>query len=222
MARIAPVQSRRASFLLRLLNAVARRAMGHELKPVDAAADGPGFGLPSLVTDRLVRGRTELDPEVRVLATRLVATINGRTRNLDGGRLAGQRAGVPIDKLAAVADQATDPRFLPDERAALAYAAALSGVGTGAPEKLLPELRRHFSERDIVELTMAIAAEHGSDRITAPPAIEAHGGCLATKAAAPAPKSVVRPRSWSPGLRRVFLRHRRSDAGRMVRAERLG
>jgi alkylhydroperoxidase family enzyme len=210
MVRIAPVPSRWASFLLRLLNAVARRTVGLELNPLDAADERPDFVLPSLATDRVVRGRAELDPEVRTLATRLVATINGRCWDLDGGRLAGRRAGVASDKLVAVADHATDPRFTPDERAALAYAAVVTEVAARVPDELVAELRRHFSQRDIVELTLAVARENVDNRIVARRPVEARGLRIASSPAAEArPKrpSYRRRRGRSPGSRR--LRHGR-------------
>jgi AhpD family alkylhydroperoxidase len=177
MSRVAPVDPRCRPPLLRVLNAVTRRTLGHELTPLNTVAHNPGFVLPYLATSRFVRGRTDLDPEVRALAVHLVATINGCAWCRDLGRFAARRAGIPAAKLDAVADHATDPRFTPDERAALAYAAAVTEVGAHVPDALFAELRRHFSERDIVELTMVVAAENLYNRVTAPLAIESQGLC---------------------------------------------
>lgn len=177
MARIAPVAGHRRPPLVRLLNAVTRRAMGRELAPLNTVAHNPGFVLPYLATTRFVRGRTELDPEVRALATYLVAGVNGCPWCTDFGRYTAERDGVATDKLLAVARYASDPRFLPDERAALAYASAVTDVGGRVSENLFAELRRHFSDRAIVELTMAVAQENMYNRITGPLAIEAQGFC---------------------------------------------
>jgi len=147
--------------------------------PADAGPE-PGPTSAYQTSVGVGRGRPELDPEVRALATRFVASVTGRVC-----RDAGRRAGVSSDKLAAVADHATDPRFLPDERAALAYAAALSGADGGRPDDLLAELRRHFSERGIVELIVAVAMAHGRERGVAPLAVET-AGCLALPRPVPA------------------------------------
>ena len=177
MARIAPVTGRRAPVLLRLLNAVSRRTVGAEMVPLQVMAHNPGFLLPCLATLRFVRGRTDLDPAVRALAMQLVAEINGCTWCTDFGRFAAERGGLPADKLRAVTEYATDPRFLPDERAALAYAAAVTEVGARVSDDLFAELRRHFSNRNIVELTVAVAMENFYNRINAPLGIEAQGFC---------------------------------------------
>jgi AhpD family alkylhydroperoxidase len=177
MARIAPVAGRRRTPLVRLLNALTRRAVGRERAPLNTVADNPAFVLPYLATTRFVRGHSELDPEVRALASHLVATVNGCARCLDVGRRVAEREGIDADKLLAVARYASDPRFLPDERAALAYAAAVTDVGARGSENHFAELRRHFSGRAIVELTMAVAEENMYNRITAPLAIEAQAFC---------------------------------------------
>ena len=177
MARIAPVPRDRQPPLVRLLNWGACRLLGQEVAPLNVVARNPGFVLPYLATTRFVRGRTHLDPEVRALATQLVAAINGCSWCLDFGRFAAEHAGIDAAKLLAVTDYATDPRFLPDERAALAYAAAVTEVGARVPDDLFAELRRHFSNRDIVELTVAVAVENMYNRIAAPLEIESQGFC---------------------------------------------
>lgn len=149
------------------------------MAPLQVMAHNPRFLLPYLATLGPVRGWTELDPAVRALAMQLVAEINGCAWCLDFGRAEAEKGGVPAAKLLAVADHATDPRFLPDERAALAYASAVTEVGARVPADLFAELRRHFSDRGIVELTVAVATENLYNRINAPLGIEAQGFCAA-------------------------------------------
>ena len=45
------------------------------------------------------------------------------------------------------------------------------------PDKLFADLRRHFLQREIIELTMAVAVENMYNRINAPLEIEAQGFC---------------------------------------------
>ena len=179
MARIAPVARGRAPLLLRLLNAASRRAVGAETAHRQMTTLNPRFLRTSLPMVPLTRGPTELDPAVRALAMQLVAEINGCALCLDFGRAEAEEGGVPAAKLLAVADHATDPCFLPDERAALAYAAAVTEIGARVSDDLFAELRRHFSDRGIVELTVAVATENLCSRISAPPGIEAQGSCAA-------------------------------------------
>lgn len=178
MARIAPVDARRRP-LLRLVNAVARRVVGREPAPLQVLAHQPGFLLPYLATTRFVRGRGRLDPGVRALAMQLVAEINGCAWCVDFGRYAAQREGVAAAKLVAVAGFADDSRFSPAEHAALAYAEAISQVGAKVADDLFAELRRHFSDGAIVELTVAVAMEHFYNRLNVPLGIEAQGFCAA-------------------------------------------
>ncbi len=138
MARIAPVPRDRQPPLVRSLNRGASRLLGQEAAPRNVVAHNPGFVVPYLATTRCVRGRTHLDPEVRALATQLVAAINGCSWCLDFGQYSAEREGVDAGKLLAVTDYATDPRFLPDERAALAYAAAATEVGARVPATSSP------------------------------------------------------------------------------------
>lgn len=170
MIRIAAQPERRWPPPPRTRDACNRRPGGDGPRPLPDAGADPGVALRCLVTARAERGRPELDPEVRALVVRFVAAATGRVRP-DGGR----RPDIRGDKLAAVLDHATDPRFLPDERVALAYAAALCGIGADAPDELLVELRRHFSERGIVELIVAVAFAQGRVRSGVPLAVAADG-----------------------------------------------
>ena len=177
MPRIHPVEGRQTPLLLRLLNWGTRRSLGHEVLPFKIIAHNPGFLWPYLLMSRFVQGKTELDPALRALAMHLVARINGCAWCIDFGAAQALRHGVTREKLAAVEDYATSPLFSPAERAALAFAAAVTQVGGRVPEAVFAELRRHLSERAIVELTVAVAAENFYNRINAPLELEAQSFC---------------------------------------------
>ena len=177
MMRITPVEGRRTPLLVRLLNLAARRMLGQELTPLKVIAHNPGFILPYAAMSRFVRAKSELPSEVRALAIQLVAVLNGCAWCIDFGRREGQARGIPAGKLAAVASYATDRRFSPAERAALAFAEEATQVGARVSDETFAGLRHHFSERAIVELTVAVAAENFFNRINAPLGIEAQGFC---------------------------------------------
>jgi alkylhydroperoxidase family enzyme len=58
------------------------------------------------------------------------------------------------------------PFFTPRERAALAWTEAVTEVGrTGVPDDVYAALGEHFSEAEIVDLTMAVIAINGWNRL---------------------------------------------------------
>ncbi len=76
----------------------------------------------------------------------------------------GSEAGVPDEKLIALADHATSELYDDRERTALAYADAVTRTGEDVPEELFERLRRHFDDDQIVELTAIIAWESSSSK----------------------------------------------------------
>ena len=64
------------------------------------------------------------------------------------------------------------------ERAALEYAERITTTGQKVDDALFAELRNHFSEGQIVELTAAIAMENFRSKFNPPLGIEAQGFCM--------------------------------------------
>jgi alkylhydroperoxidase family enzyme len=77
-----------------------------------------------------------------------------------------------------VAAFATSPHYAPAERAALAYAEAMTITGQKVTDELFAEARRHFSESQIVELTAAIALENFRSKFNVALGVESQGFCL--------------------------------------------
>lgn len=177
MERITPIEGKRAPLLLKALNWASRRWFGQEATPTKILAHNPGFLFPSIFMSRFAQGKTALPPAIRTLAMHLVAEINGCAWCMDFGQAMGLKQGIPAEKLAAVADYATSPLFSPAERAALTYADAVTQTGAHVSDATFATLRQHFSEREIVELTAAIAAENFYNRFNAPLGIESQGFC---------------------------------------------
>ncbi len=71
---------------------------------------------------------------------------------------------MPDAKILALDDYATDPRFDDAERAALAYADAMTITGRDVDDDLFARLRRHFDDDAIVELTATVAWENASSK----------------------------------------------------------
>ncbi len=78
-------------------------------------------------------------------------------------------AGESEQRLYALPAWREAPFYSERERAALAWTEAVTLLGESAvPETLFAELRQHFSEKEAVDLTMAIIAINGWNRLAAP------------------------------------------------------
>jgi alkylhydroperoxidase family enzyme len=90
----------------------------------------------------------------------------------------GMRSGVSEDKIRAVEQAATSPLFDETERAAIAYAEAITITGRRVDDDLFARVRKHFSEAQVVELTAAVALENFRSKFNVALGIEAQGFCV--------------------------------------------
>ena len=83
-----------------------------------------------------------------------------------------------LDKVADVTTWRDSQRFSAAERVALEYAEAITYTDRQVDDALFAEVKRHFTEPQIVELTAAIAFENFRSKFNPPLGIEAQGFCL--------------------------------------------
>jgi alkylhydroperoxidase family enzyme len=104
--------------------------------------------------------------------------------------------GVAAEKLAALSDFARSPLFTPAEKAAIAIAAAAGQAPNAVTDAMFQELRKHWSETEVVEIVAAIAATGFVNRWNATMAtpLEAEPMEVGEKHLA--------PHGWSPGQHR--------------------
>lgn len=94
--------------------------------------------------------------------------INGCAFCIDMHTKDARAKGETEQRLYALAAWAETPFFSERERAALAWTEAVTRIAEGqVPERLYEELRRHFSEKEVVDLTMAVIAINGWNRLAA-------------------------------------------------------
>ncbi|HET7339894.1 MAG TPA: hypothetical protein VFL90_00405 [Methylomirabilota bacterium] len=86
--------------------------------------------------------------------------------------------GATEDKVRAVAEAQTSPLFSEQERAALAYAEAMTITGQRVSDELFARVRKHFSEAQVVELTAAVALENFRSKFNVALGVEAQGFCV--------------------------------------------
>jgi len=94
---------------------------------------------------------------------------------MDIGSAVGRKIGVTEAQLYDLARYQESDAFSPLERSVIEYAAAMTKTPVEVPDALFAELREHFSEAQLVELTTAIAWENYRARFAHALGIEAQG-----------------------------------------------
>jgi len=90
----------------------------------------------------------------------------------------GMHEGASEGKIRAIDQAATSPLFDEVERAAIAYAEAMTITGQRVSDDLFARIRKHFTEPQIVELTAAVAVENFRSKFNVALGIEAQGFCV--------------------------------------------
>jgi len=88
-----------------------------------------------------------------------------------------------LEKVAEVLNWRDSKLFSPAERVALEYAERITYTDRQVDDALFAELKKHFTEAQIVELTAAIAMENFRSKFNPPLGIEAQGFCMVPVAA---------------------------------------
>lgn len=97
------------------------------------------------------------DPKLRALIELRVSQINGCAFCLDMHANEARHLGESQQRLDCVAAWRETPFFTERERAALAWAESITHVAeTRVPDELYDEVKKHFSDKEIVDLTAAI------------------------------------------------------------------
>ena len=99
-----------------------------------------------------------LDKQLLELVKLRSSQINGCAFCVQHHVLLSERIGVPVDKLHLVAVWREAPIFSPRERAALAWAEALTFLPDGVSDEVYAQAAREFSETELTYLTSAVAS----------------------------------------------------------------
>ena len=94
---------------------------------------------------------------------------------MDINTAVGRKRHIGDDKLQAIADYARHPGYSERERVALAYAEMVTISPNDVTDEQFAELRRHFTPRQIVEITAQAALENFRARVNRSLRIEADG-----------------------------------------------
>jgi AhpD family alkylhydroperoxidase len=102
--------------------------------------------------------RAGLDKQLLELIKVRVSQINGCAFCLKFHILQSERLELSVDKIDLVAVWREAPVFSARERAALAWAEALTFLPDGVSDEVYAEARREFSEAELIYLTSAVAS----------------------------------------------------------------
>lgn len=98
-----------------------------------------------------------------------VSQINGCAHCLDMHTKEARAAGETEQRLHLLPAWREAPFYSDRERAALVWAEAVTQISTNSvPDELYAEVRRHFDEKALVDLTLAIIAINGWNRLAIP------------------------------------------------------
>jgi alkylhydroperoxidase family enzyme len=174
--RLDPIE-RPPTLLARIAAIMMRRQLGKVMTPAKVIYNRvPRMYNLSWQLVKLQREGLELPHELRLLVQVWVAMVNRCTFCVDIAKAMAVKEHIPLDKFHALPEWRTSPLFSDRERAALAYAEEATR-NKKVEDATFATLRKHFSERQIVEITFLNALENFYNLLNLPLGIEDDGLC---------------------------------------------
>ena len=131
------------------------------------------------------RRSSPIDPPLRSLLTVCISQINHCPFCVDINSMTLLKRGVSEEKVQALADWRQSDLFDERERAALAYAEAVTLTEAEVTDEIFAALRRHFDDDAIVELTGLVAFQNLSSKFNAALDVAPQGFCRLPPAIGP-------------------------------------
>jgi len=166
--RIAPLPPQRAGLLTRLMYRYAKREFGEVPEPFTVAAHHPRLLVANAVHETLLKsGSKTLPGSVRDLAVFWTARTVGCSWCVDFGTMLMRMESLDVQRLKHIDSYATSELFTADERAAIAYADAMTTDPHNVTDEQVDDLKRRFGEAGVIELTYQIGVENMRSRMYA-------------------------------------------------------
>jgi AhpD family alkylhydroperoxidase len=155
-----------------------RRKYGVELEPARLWGRTPSvfLGLAGLYR-AIDRAGSPIDPALRSMVTVRVSQINWCEFCVDINSATALERSVDAAKLSELADFEHSPHYSAREKAALRYAETVTITGRRVDAAQMSELKAHFSDDAIIELTALIAFQNLSSKFNAALHVPAQGFC---------------------------------------------
>jgi AhpD family alkylhydroperoxidase len=160
MTRIETVPPRRAGALVRVVYRIARRKLGRETDSIGVYAHAPRLLLGYGAFEQATAAQARVPEHLKALAELKAAAMVSCEFCCDIGSHLARSAGVSEQQMLALPHYRESEHFDELERLVLEYAVAMSSTPAAVEEELFAQLRAHFDERQLVELTNVIALEN--------------------------------------------------------------
>jgi alkylhydroperoxidase family enzyme len=172
MARIPLIEEAEHPELADLIGRIKAGRRGGLINVYKLLLHSPALAATWFEHNGAVRWKTTLDGRLREIVIIRIAHLNGveyvLAQHVPGLALA---EGLNVAECDALADWRASGLFDARERAALAYAEAMT-LATSVPDDVFAAVRRHFDDRAIVELSVLIGTYIMHNRVMAALAID--------------------------------------------------
>jgi AhpD family alkylhydroperoxidase len=159
--RIEPVPPNRTPWWMRAMYRYAKRRFGEVPEPFTIAAHHPRLLVANAVHETMLeKASRRLPANVRELAVFWTARTIGCSWCVDFGSMLQRLEGLDIERLSDIDNYATSAYFTADERAAIAYADAVTTDPHSVTDEQVADLRARFGDAGVVELTYQIGVEN--------------------------------------------------------------
>ena len=206
MTRMAGVSARAAGPMVKLAYFFTRRQIarltGREtarmIEPLELYAHLPGLLRGYARLEQATAKLHRVDERLRNLAELKAATLTHCEYCIDFGSQVARRSGLSDEQLLALPSYQTSALFTDLEKLVLDYAVGMSRTPVEVSDALVAELRKHFDDAQLVELTHVIALENLRGRFNLALGVGAAGfseGMVCAVPAVPATTSQSAPAS---------------------------
>jgi AhpD family alkylhydroperoxidase len=175
VVRTKGVQDHEAGLFTKLIFWRAKRRYGHvPLSTRIRANDSKLLALAELMS-RYTSASGTVPPKLKELVQLKVAAMVGCPLWIDIHSAVSRKAGITEEQLSDLSQFENSPHFSNEEKLVLRLAVSLTRTPSDVCDELYEELRRRFSERELVELDAAICWENYRARFNRTFAVEAEG-----------------------------------------------
>lgn len=159
--RIEPLPPQRAHWLIRAMYRYTKRRFGEVPEPFAVVAHHPRLLVTYAVSETMLQSASRTLPtSVRELAVLWTARTIGCSWCVDFGSMLLRLDGLDVERIKDIENYAASPHFTDDERAAIAYADAMTTDPHTVTDEQVADLRTRFGENGVIELTYQIATEN--------------------------------------------------------------
>jgi AhpD family alkylhydroperoxidase len=159
--RIEPLSPQRAGLLTRAMYRIAKRRFGQVPEPFTVTAHHRGLMIAGALHETMLdRASKTLPVSVRELAVFWTARTVGCSWCVDFGSMLQRLDGLDMERLKDIENYRSSTAFSDDERAAIAYADAMTTDPHTVTDEQVADLRARFGDAGVIELTYQIGVEN--------------------------------------------------------------